>query len=566
MKGKKYTVTSALLYANGPVHIGHIAGAYLPADIYVRYLKSTGNEVVFISGSDEHGAAITIQAKKEKTSPKNIIEKYHALNKKSFEEFGIDFSIYDRTSDKMHHETSQEFFTTLNKKNTFTKKKSSQFYDEKESQFLADRYITGECPKCGYANAYGDQCENCGSDLNPEELINPVSTLSGEKPILKDTTHWYLPMQKHEKWLKKWIEKGVFSEKQLHNPNKWKKHVLGQCKSWIDMGLKERAMTRDLDWGVKVPIHGAENKVLYVWLDAPIGYISATKKWAKKNRKNWEDYWKNEETNLVHFIGKDNIVFHCIMFPIILNAHTGYILPKNVPANAFLNLEGRKLSTSKNWAIWLHEYLKDFENKQDVLRYVLCSIGPENKDSDFTWNDFQARNNNELVAIFGNFINRVVVLIHKYWGGKVPSCDEIKSIDKKIIKSIKNVPEIIGNKISEFKYREAVSELMNLARLGNKYLAEQEPWKLIKKDEKRVQTIMNISVQVGSALAILCEPFMPFTAKKLRTMLNLDELKWEDAGKMMIKDGNIINKPIHLFEKIENEKINEQIDKLNKRL
>ena len=566
MKGKKYTVTSALLYANGPIHIGHIAGAYLPADIYVRYLKSTGNEVVFISGSDEHGAAITIQAKKEKTSPKNIIEKYHALNKKSFEEFGIDFSIYDRTSDKMHHETSQEFFTTLNNKNTFTKKKSSQFYDEKESQFLADRYITGECPKCGYSNAYGDQCENCGSDLNPEELINPVSTLSGEKPILKDTTHWYLPMQKHENWLKKWIEKGVFSEKQLHNPNKWKKHVLGQCKSWIDMGLKERAMTRDLDWGVKVPIHGAENKVLYVWLDAPIGYISATKKWAKKNRKNWEDYWKNEETNLVHFIGKDNIVFHCIMFPIILNAHTGYILPKNVPANAFLNLEGRKLSTSKNWAIWLHEYLKDFENKQDVLRYVLCSIGPENKDSDFTWNDFQARNNNELVAIFGNFINRVVVLIHKYWGGKVPSCDEIKSIDKKIIKSIKNVPEIIGNKICEFKYREAVSELMNLARLGNKYLAEQEPWKLIKKDEKRVQTIMNISVQVGSALAILCEPFMPFTAKKLRTMLNLDELKWEDAGKMMIKDGNIINKPIHLFEKIENEKINEQIDKLNKRL
>ena len=566
MKGKKYTVTSALLYANGPIHIGHIAGAYLPADIYVRYLKSTGNEVVFISGSDEHGAAITIQAKKEKTSPKNIIEKYHALNKKSFEEFGIDFSIYDRTSDKMHHETSQEFFTTLNNKNTFTKKKSSQFYDEKESQFLADRYITGECPKCGYAHAYGDQCENCGSDLNPEELINPVSTLSGEKPILKDTTHWYLPMQKHEKWLKKWIEKGVFSEKQLHNPNKWKKHVLGQCKSWIDMGLKERAMTRDLDWGVKVPIHGAENKVLYVWLDAPIGYISATKKWAKKNRKNWEDYWKNEETNLVHFIGKDNIVFHCIMFPIILNAHTGYILPKNVPANAFLNLEGRKLSTSKNWAIWLHEYLKDFENKQDVLRYVLCSIGPENKDSDFTWNDFQARNNNELVAIFGNFINRVVVLIHKYWGGKVPSCDEIKSIDNKIIKSIENVPEIIGNKICEFKYREAVSELMNLARLGNKYLAEQEPWKLIKKDEKRVQTIMNISVQVGSALAILCEPFMPFTAKKLRTMLNLDELKWEDAGKMMIKDGNIINKPIHLFEKIENEKINEQIDKLNKRL
>ena len=566
MKGKKYTVTSALLYANGPIHIGHIAGAYLPADIYVRYLKSTGNEVVFISGSDEHGAAITIQAKKEKTEPQNIIEKYHALNKKSFEEFGIDFSIYDRTSDKMHHETSQEFFTTLNNKNTFTKKKSSQFYDEKESQFLADRYITGECPKCGYANAYGDQCENCGSDLNPEELINPVSTLSGEKPILKDTTHWYLPMQKHEKWLKKWIEKGVFSEKQLHNPNKWKKHVLGQCKSWIDMGLKERAMTRDLDWGVKVPINGAENKVLYVWLDAPIGYISATKKWAKKNKKNWEDYWKNEETNLVHFIGKDNIVFHCIMFPIILNAHTGYILPKNVPANAFLNLEGRKLSTSKNWAIWLHEYLKDFENKQDVLRYVLCSIGPENKDSDFTWNDFQARNNNELVAIFGNFINRVVVLIHKYWGGKVPSCDEIKSIDKKIIKSIKNVPEIIGNKIYEFKYREAVSELMNLARLGNKYLAEQEPWKLIKKDEKRVQTIMNISVQVGSALAILCEPFMPFTSKKLRAMLNLSELEWEDAGKMMIKAGHIINKPIHLFEKIENEKINEQIDKLNKRL
>ena len=421
MSKKRYTVTSALLYANGPIHIGHIAGAYLPADIYVRYLKARGNDVAFICGSDEHGAAITLQAKKEGITPKEIIDKYHYMNKKSFEGLGINFSIYDRTSEETHHKNAQDFFKKLQEKDVFTKKTSEQFYDEENKQFLADRYIYGECPKCNDLRAYGDQCEKCGSTLSPEELINPKSTLSGNTPIKKTTSHWYLPMKIHENWLKDWIEKGELNGASHHNMNSWKKQVIGQCKSWIDGGLQERAMTRDLDWGVKVPIKDSEGKVLYVWLDAPIGYISATKKWATDNNKNWKDYWQQKDTELIHFIGKDNIVFHCIIFPIILKMHGGYILPKNVPANEFLNLEGKKLSTSRNWAIWLHKYLEDFKGQEDVLRYVLCATAPENKDTDFTWRDFQSRNNNELVAIFGNFINRVVVLTNKYWDGRVPS-------------------------------------------------------------------------------------------------------------------------------------------------
>ena len=562
MNKKRYTVTSALLYANGPIHIGHIAGAYLPADIYVRYLKGKGHDVAFICGSDEHGAAITLQAKKEGTSPKKIIDKYHAINKKSFAEFGINFSIYHRTSSKIHHETAQNFFKKIEEKNVFTKKKNRQFYDKKNKQFLADRYIIGTCPKCGHDHAYGDQCEKCGSALSPEELINPKSTLSGETPIKKETCHWYLPMQNHEKWLKEWIEKGTLSSKHHHDSKNWRSQVLGQCKSWIDGGLKERAMTRDLDWGVKVPIKNAEGKVLYVWLDAPIGYISATKQWASDNRKNWKDYWKNDDTELIHFIGKDNIVFHCIIFPIILKSHTEYILPKNVPANEFLNLEGKKLSTSKNWAIWLHEYLEDFKGQEDVLRYVLCSTAPESKDTDFTWADFQARNNNELVAIFGNFINRVAVLTNKYWGGVVPAHNRLEKYDKQIIAQLKKFPDNIGASIEKFRFREALSELMNLARLGNKYLADTEPWKLKKTNEQRTETIMNISIQIAAALAVLSEPFMPFTSNKLKNILNIKNIVWDDAKNFTIIDNHKINSATHLFEKIEDEKIQAQMEKL----
>ena len=562
MSTKRYTVTSALLYANGPIHIGHIAGAYLPADIYVRYLKGKGHDVAFICGSDEHGAAITLQAKKEGISPQKIIDKYHSINKKTFADFGIDFSIYHRTSEKLHHDTAQDFFKTLEEKNVFTKKTTEQFYDDKNKQFLADRYISGECPKCGGAGAYGDQCEKCGSTLSPEELINPKSTLSGNTPIKKETSHWYLPMQNHEKWLKEWIENGEVDGKNHHDSKAWKSQVLGQCKSWIDGGLQERAMTRDLDWGVKVPLKDTQGKVLYVWLDAPIGYISATKQWAADNGKNWEDYWKKEETELVHFIGKDNIVFHCIIFPIILKSHGDYILPTNVPANEFLNLEGKKLSTSRNWAIWLHEYLEDFKGQEDALRYALCATAPEGKDTDFTWADFQARNNNELVAIFGNFINRVVVLTHKYWEGNVPRPNNLDNYDKEVLVKLAEFPKKIGDSIEKFRFREALAELMNLARLGNKYLADTEPWKLKTTDEKRTETILNIAIQIAASLAILSEPFLPFSSEKLKTILALKNVNWNDAGGIIIKENHQLNQATHLFEKIEDEKIAKQLEKL----
>ena len=566
MSTKRYTVTSALPYANGPLHIGHIAGAYLPADIYVRYLRGKGHDVVFVCGSDEHGAAITLQAKKEGVSPQEIVDKYHNINKKVFADFGIDFSIYHRTSDKLHHETAQEFFKTLEQKGVFTKKTAEQFYDKESNQFLADRYISGQCPKCNAEGAYGDQCEKCGSALSPNELINPKSTLSGNTPIKKETTHWYLPMQNHENWLKPWIEDGMLEGENHHDAKAWRSQVLGQCKSWIDGGLKARAMTRDLEWGVKVPIEGADGKVLYVWLDAPIGYISATKQWAKVNGKNWEDYWKDENTELVHFIGKDNIVFHCIIFPIILKAHGEYILPTNVPANEFLNLEGEKLSTSIKWAIWLYEYLEDFNGQEDALRYVLCATAPESKDTDFTWNDFQARNNNELVAIFGNFINRVVVLTNKYWEGKVPPQNSLEDYDNEVLKKLKEFPEKIGASIKKFRFREALAEFMNLARLGNKYLADTEPWKLKKTDERRTETIMNIAMQIAASLAILSEPFMPFTCKKLKEMLALNNVGWEDAGGKIISDNHKINKATLLFNKIEDDVIKEAIAKLKNKL
>jgi len=563
MSAKRHIVTSALPYANGPLHIGHIAGAYLPADIYVRYLKGKGHDVVFVCGSDEHGAAITLQAKKDNLTPQEIVDKYHAINKKAFADFGIDFSIYHRTSSKLHHETAQDFFIKLENNEVFTKKTSEQFYDEENNQFLADRYISGECPKCNGDEAFGDQCEKCGSALSPNELINPKSTLSGNTPIKKETTHWYLPMQDHEIWLKSWIENGILEERDHHDPKKWRSQVLGQCKSWIDSGLKARAMTRDLDWGVKVPVEGADGKVLYVWLDAPIGYISATKQWASDNDKNWEDYWKSEETELIHFIGKDNIVFHCIIFPIILKAHENFILPKNVPANEFLNLEGGKLSTSRNWAIWLHEYLEDFKGQEDALRYTLCATAPESKDTDFTWADFQARNNNELVAIFGNFINRVVVLTNKYWDGTVPSQNDLEPYDKEVLEKLSAFPNKISESIEKFRFREALAELMNLARLGNKYLADTEPWKLKKTDESRTETIMNIAMQIAASLAILSEPFMPFSSSKLKDILTLENVNWNDAGDIIVPENHQINEAIHLFEKIEDDKIQEQREKLN---
>ena len=561
--GKKHIITSALLYANGPIHIGHIAGAYLPADIYVRFLKLNNEDVAFICGSDEHGAAITLQAKKLELTPKEIIDKYHDLNKKTFAEFGIDFSIYHRTSEKIHHETAKEFFTSLEKNNLFEVKTTEQYFDNSINQFLADRYIEGECPKCGYQHAYGDQCEKCGSTLSPNELINPKSTISGNKPVLKKTKHWYLPMAKHEKWLAKWINEGIINDSKCHDAKTWKTQVLGQCKSWISSGLKSRAITRDLDWGVKVPLENSEGKVLYVWFDAPIGYISATKAWAKLNNKKWEDYWKNSDTELVHFIGKDNIVFHCIIFPIILKLKKNYILPKNVPANEFLNLEGNKLSTSKNWAIWLHEYLIDFKDQQDALRYALCASAPENKDTDFTWKEFQARNNNELVAILGNFVNRVVVLTNKYWCGVVPAINITNEYDDKILSLLKISPTKIANSIIKFRFREALTEMMNLARAGNKYLADCEPWKVIKSDKERAKTILNISLQITASLSIISEPFLPFTSKKLKDILNLSKLKWADAGKIIISSGHKINTGDHLFAKIEDDKIQLMIDKLN---
>ncbi len=561
MKKKRIIVTSALPYANGPLHIGHISGAYLPADIYCRYQRLMGNDVVFICGSDEHGAAITLQAQKEGVSPKNIIDKFHSLNKKSFEEFGISFDIFDRTSSGHHHKNASEFFLKLEEKKVFTKQKSKQFYDEKYNQFLADRYIIGECPKCS-SEAYGDQCEKCGSTLSPDELVNPISSLSKEKPILKETTHWYLPMKQHENWLNEWIEKGILNDEQVHDPKKWRKQVIGQCKSWLDNGLTKRAMTRDLNWGVKVPIKDAKNKVLYVWLDAPIGYISATKKWAKDKKRDWKEFWQDKDTDLIHFIGKDNIVFHCIIFPIILKLHGDFILPKNVPANEFLTLEGEKLSTSKGWAIWLHEYLEQFKNTQDSLRYSLCASAPESKDTDFTWRDFQARNNNELVAIFGNFINRVVVLTNKYWDGIVPSFNNFHEHDQQVLNHLSNSPNLIGEKINSFKFREAINELINIARIGNKYLADSEPWKIIKTDKERTKTIMFISLQITAYLSILSEPFMPFTSKKIKTILNISSNLWAFEETFILPPKHKINKPSHVFSKIEDEIIEKMITEL----
>ena len=553
---KRFTITAALPYANGPIHIGHLAGAYVPADIYSRYLKLKGHDVVFICVSDEHGAAIPIRAKKEGVSPQEIINKYHFMIKDSFLEFGISFDNYSRTSSKIHHETASEFFKELNQKNIFIEKESEQLYDAKENQFLADRFVEGECPKCGYKEAYGDQCESCGSSLNATDLINPISKLSGNKPVFKKTTHWFLPLDKFESFLKKWFL--------IDNEKTWKTNVFGQVKSWINEGLKPRAITRDLDWGIPVPIKGAENKVLYVWFDAPIGYISATKEWAKSKNIDWEPYWKDSKTELVHFIGKDNIVFHCIIFPSILKASEKFILPKNVPANEFLNLEGKKISTSKNWAIWLHEYLIDFPNMQDTLRYTLTSNAPENKDNDFTWKDFQAKNNNELVAIFGNFINRVVVLTHKYYEGNCPELNSLNKIDEKVLDEIYNYPKKISDLIESFKFREAVNTLIDLARLGNKYLAEEEPWKLIKtENSERVKTIMNIALQLSGVLSVVSEPFLPNTALKLRKMLNLQSTDWNYISKKNPIILSKINKGELLFRKVEDDEIDLQLQKLN---
>lgn len=550
MNFKRYTVTSALPYANGPVHIGHLAGCYLPADIYVRYLRSKGENVKFICGSDEHGVPITIKAKKEGITPQQVVDKYHKMMGDSFKEFGISFDIYSRTSSTTHHETASEFFKTLYDKGVFKEEITEQYFDIKANQFLADRYIVGTCPKCGNDNAYGDQCEKCGSTLNATDLINPRSTLSGEKPVMKKTKNWFLPLDTMQPQIEAYID----------SHKEWKSNVFGQCKSWLTAGLQPRAMTRDLDWGVKVPVEGAEGKVLYVWFDAPIGYISAT----KDLTPDWEKYWKDKETKLVHFIGKDNIVFHCIIFPAMLMAEGSYILPENVPANEFLNLEGDKISTSRNWAVWLHEYLLEFKDKQDVLRYTLCANAPETKDNDFTWKDFQAKNNNELVAILGNFVNRTLVLTHKYYDGKVPESGEYRKEDTLLLEEISKFPAKISASIEHYRFREALGELMNLARLGNKYLADNEPWIVIKTDEKRVQTVMNVSLQISANLAVLMEPFLPFTSKKLSAMLHLStDLKWKDATRTdLLSPGHQINTASLLFDKVEDETITTQVQKL----
>ncbi|WP_412466671.1 methionine--tRNA ligase [Pedobacter sp. KLB.chiD] len=573
-KIKRYTVTAALPYTNGPVHIGHLAGVYIPADIYARYLRSNKRDVKFICGSDENGVPITLKAKKEGITPQEVVDKYHKIIGDSFKEFGVSFDIYHRTSSLTHHQTAADFFETLYNKGVFTEEVTEQYYDPTAKQFLADRYITGTCPKCGNENAYGDQCENCGSTLNATDLINPKSTLSGDKPILKETKNWFLPLDKYEDRLRTYIE----------SHKEWRPNVYGQCQSWLNAGLQPRAMTRDLDWGVHVPLRDAEGKVLYVWFDAPIGYISATKElcnyakldvWNPKaeeyyissyeyDKCGWEEYWKSDETKLVHFIGKDNIVFHCIIFPAMLMAHGEYTLADNVPANEFLNLEGQKISTSKNWAVWLNEYLREFEGKQDVLRYVLTATAPETKDNDFTWKDFQARNNNELVAILGNFVNRVVVLTHKYFDGAVPTCMEITEVDQAVIDELAGYPAKISASIENYRFREALSEVMNVARLGNKYLAETEPWKLIKTDEDRVRTILHIALQIAANIQILIEPFMPFTAEKLMKMLKNGGHDWNDAGTVnLLKRGHDIGEAVLLFDKIEDAEIDFQIGKLN---
>lgn len=548
-KFKRNLITTALPYANGPVHIGHLAGVYVPADIYVRYLRKKGEDVAFIGGSDEHGVPITIKAQKEGVTPQDIVDRYHKIIKDSFEELGISFDIYSRTSSKTHHELSSAFFKKLYDEGKFIEKTSMQFYDEKAGQFLADRYIVGKCPHCGNERAYGDQCEACGTSLNATDLIDPVSAITGNKPELKETKHWYLPLDQYEGWLKEWI---------LEEHKEWKPNVYGQCKSWLDNGLQPRAVTRDLDWGVPVPIEGAEGKVLYVWFDAPIGYISATKDLTPE----WEKYWKDPETRMIHFIGKDNIVFHCIIFPAMLKADGSYILPDNVPANEFLNLEGDKISTSRNWAVWLHEYLVEFPGKQDVLRYVLTANAPETKDNDFTWKDFQTRNNSELVAIYGNFINRTLVLTQKYFANRVPERGELTDYDKEVLAEIPQIVERVEKSLETFHFRDALKEAMNLARLGNKYLADTEPWKVIKTDEGRVKTILNICLQISANLSTLMEPFMPFSSQKLREFMNIDVIDWGKMGDGVIPAGHELGEAGLLFEKIEDATIRAQIDKL----
>ena len=554
---KRYTITAALPYTNGPIHIGHLAGVYVPADIFARYQRLKNNDVAFICGSDEHGVAISIKAKKEGTTPQAIIDKYHAIIKQSFADFGISFDNYSRTSAPIHHQTASDFFKKLYEQGDFIEEISEQLYDEEAHQFLADRFVIGTCPKCGNPEAYGDQCERCGSSLNATDLIDPKSSITGSKPTLKATKHWFLPLNRYQEFLEKWILEGHKSD--------WKPNVYGQVKSWLDDELKPRAVTRDLDWGIPVPVEGAEGKVLYVWFDAPIGYISSTKEWAEREGKDWRPYWQDKNTELVHFIGKDNIVFHCIIFPAMLKAEGSYILPTNVPANEFLNLEGNKLSTSKNWAVWLHEYLQDFPNQQDVLRYALTANAPETKDNDFTWKDFQARNNNELVAIFGNFINRVAVLTQKYYEGVIPAAGEFNDIDTETLRQITELTEKIEQSLERYRFREAQQELMNMARLGNKYLADEEPWKLIKTDPERVKTVMYVALQIATALAVASEPFLPFTSEKLKRMLQLGAISWENLktnATELLKAGHRIGTAELLFEKIEDAAIEKQLQRL----
>lgn len=552
---KRHLITTALPYANGPLHIGHLAGVYVPADIYCRYLRAKGEEVLMVGGSDEHGVPITIKAKKEGITPQDVVDRFHAILKKSFEEFGITYDIYSRTSSAQHHKTAAEFFTKLYNEKKLVEQVTQQYYDEEAQQFLADRYITGTCPHCNNEKAYGDQCEACGTSLNATDLINPKSTLSGNAPVLKETKHWYLPLNDYEQWLREWILEG--------HQEDWKSNVYGQCKSWIDQGLHPRAVTRDLNWGVKVPLQEADGKVLYVWFDAPIGYISATQEWAAAHNQDWEKWWKDKDTRMLHFIGKDNIVFHCIIFPIMLKAEGSYNVPENVPANEFLNLEGEKISTSQNWAVWLHEYLEEFKGKQDVLRYTLTTIAPETKDADFTWADFQAKNNNELLAILGNFINRTIVLTHKYYQGVIPELGTPTELEQEVLNKIKEFPTSIGNSIEKFRFREALAEYMNLARLGNKYLTDAEPWKKQKENPEAVKTILHVSLQICAALSVLGEPFLPFTAKKIQNMLNIDIHEWENGGRTdLLKAGEKINSAEYLFENIDDATIARQIKKL----
>lgn len=554
---KRYTVTSALPYANGPLHIGHLAGCYVPSDIYVRYLRSQGRDVAYICGSDEHGVAITIKAAKEGKTPQQVVDQYHEMMKGSFKEFGISFDHYSRTSAKIHHETAQELFRDLYDKGEFLEQTTEQYYDEEAGQFLADRYIEGTCPKCGNEHAYGDQCEKCGSSLSPTELINPKSKLSGRTPVLKETKHWFLDLARYQPFLKKWILED--------HADDWKNNVLGQCRSWLEAGdgLQARSMTRDLEWGIPVPLQGAEGKVLYVWFDAPIGYISSTKEWAAEKGIDWQPYWKDQETKLVHFIGKDNIVFHCIIFPAILKTHGGFVLPDNVPANEFLNLEGDKISTSRNWAVWLHEYLKEFPGKQDVLRYVLTANAPETKDNDFTWKDFQSRNNSELVAVYGNFVNRAVVLTQKFFQGEIPARGELTGYDQEVLTALEEFPEKIAASIERYRFREALSYVMDFARLGNKYLADTEPWKEIKTDPERTKTILNIALNIAANLAIVSEPFLPFTAAKLFEMFGLEKQTWSQAGNgKLLTVGKTLGQMGLLFEKIEDETVEKQVQKL----